>query len=695
MTPIASIVLIGWLPIVAVLFAALPPGRATVVAFVVGWLFLPVGGFALPGLPDYTKVTAASIGVMIAGMALASAPILRLRLGPADVSIVTWCLCYFASSMSNDLGFYNSVSMVISSILTYGLPYFMGRAYLGNQRGIKDLANGIVAGALAYVPLCLYEVRFSPQLHRQVYGMLTSDHAIAQSIRYGGFRPIVFMVHGLEVGMWMASGTLIACWLWASGAAKRIASGRLSLVLLTTTVLCKSTGSILLLAVGLAVLWASRRAGKAAPALALAAIVPLYCAVRTAGLWDGSQLASAAKGNLGADRADSLEFRLKNEDMLISKAMMRPLFGWGGWGRARVYNEEGRDTTITDGWWVIALGDNGVVGLASLIGILVLPLVVLCRRCSPRRWGDSEVAPYAAIAVQLALYMIDNLSNAMFNPVYFLAAGALLSPRALECDSADREVPDTRGPDEDLALAWEHAESLEREARSGDGDWAEVARAWGRVVGGARDRGDPANQDLATAERRLGLALSRLGRWGEAIEARGRALKLLAELAALRPVDDAISLALASEMDALARLLSVAEDLADRDPSHAVSLASQAVRMVPGIAAYHNTLGAAFLRAGDWSAAVSAIGRSIALDRRGGTRSDHLFLAIAHARLGDRDAARTSLREADLKPPGPGSGPPEMEDLRIDTIRLLADDPDSPGPAGPAIPPPSSGATLP
>ena len=39
------------------------------------------------------------------------------------------------------------------------------------------------------------------------------------------------------------------------------------------------------------------------------------------------------------DRAESFDFRLDNDNLLIGKAMKRPLFGWGGGGRSRIVYE--------------------------------------------------------------------------------------------------------------------------------------------------------------------------------------------------------------------------------------------------------------------------------------------------------------------------------------------------------------------
>ncbi len=113
--------------------------------------------------------------------------------------MVIWCLCAFASSISNGLGIYDGIAASLVRIVTYGVPYLIGRIYLNNLNGMRQLAIGIFLGGLIYVPFCLLEVAISPQIHRMVYGY----HGIrefGQAIRYGGFRPNVFMQHGLSVG---------------------------------------------------------------------------------------------------------------------------------------------------------------------------------------------------------------------------------------------------------------------------------------------------------------------------------------------------------------------------------------------------------------------------------------------------------------------------------------------------------------
>ena len=242
MNNLATMVLIGWIPAVVPLFAVMPARRAVIVAYIAAWLFLPNGGFGLPGLPDFTKVTATSMGVLLGGLLFNPRPLFALRLGWHDIPMLILCACPFASSMTNGLGAYDGMSALVSQLMTYGLPYLIARAYLNDRDGVRDLAIGIVVGGLIYVLFCLWEMRMSPQLQATLYGR----GRFVNAMRYGGYRPLVFMNDGLELGMWMAAAAMLACWLWASGGVKKLAGwafGPLAAILLATAVLCKSTGA--------------------------------------------------------------------------------------------------------------------------------------------------------------------------------------------------------------------------------------------------------------------------------------------------------------------------------------------------------------------------------------------------------------------------------------------------------------------
>jgi len=60
-----------------------------------------------------------------------------------------------------------------------------------------------------------------------------------------------------------------------------------------------------------------------------------------------------------------------------------------------------------------------------LLLALAVPVIALWRRCPPRLWASPGAALPWALALVLTLYALDNLVNAMENPVYILIAGGL------------------------------------------------------------------------------------------------------------------------------------------------------------------------------------------------------------------------------------------------------------------------------
>jgi hypothetical protein len=370
------------------------------------------------------------MGVMLGVLLFDSRRLSHFRPSWFDLPIVVWCGCSFVSSMTNGLGAYDGLSATFYKVIMWGLPYFIGRIYFTDLHKLRELAVAIFIGGLVYMPLCLLEMRISPQLHRLVYGFF--QHDFSMTIRMGGYRPMVFMQHGLMVAMWMATASLAGLWLWQSNALKRlwgIPTAWLVFPLIGTTIMCRSMNSLGLLALGTAALYGTKVLKSRVPMLVLIAIAPLYLFARINGTFSGKALIDLTKDLAGADRAQSVEFRITNEDLLIGKAMQQPWFGWAGWNRMRVIDDDGKMEGITDGLWVIATGENGLVGLISITSLLLLPAAMLLWRMNPRYWDHPLGAPAAMLAVVITLHMIDNLPNGMFNPVYVLCVGAVASLR--------------------------------------------------------------------------------------------------------------------------------------------------------------------------------------------------------------------------------------------------------------------------
>jgi hypothetical protein len=421
---LVPIALMGWIPVICVLFCDRRDYRTLISAYVAAWLFLPVAKLKIQHLPDCTKISATAVGMMLAIACFDSRRLLAFRLKWLDLPMVVFCFSPIVSALSNSLGLWDGFSNTLTMIMMWGVPYLCGRIYLDSFDKLTSLAKGIFVGGLVYIPFCLVELRMSPQFYSWVYGKRPVVHAA----RYGGWRPEVFLATGLELGMWMTAATLMGFALWYSGALRKLwglPTGVLLVVLLAVTVLCKSTGALMLLIVGTGVLMMARWFRSPLPILCLIVVPLVYITVRIADLDDGRELVSFASSVFGPDRAQSLEFRFQNEIGLTHRALEAKWFGWGGWGREKVLDEYGESLSIVDGMWIINFGCYGLLGLLSWATTLILPPVLATRRFANRHWPRDQVIPLVALATLVLLYAIDCLLNSMPNPIYAVALGGL------------------------------------------------------------------------------------------------------------------------------------------------------------------------------------------------------------------------------------------------------------------------------
>ena len=89
---------------------------------------------------------------------------------------------------------------------------------------------------------------------------------------------------------------------------------------------------------------------------------------------------------MDADRAAWLKTRFDQEEQLLDHAWQRRWFRWGRYGRNRVYHGwNGRDSSFTDGYWIITVGTFGLVGFAATFGLLGLAVVHGRQRLSTRK----------------------------------------------------------------------------------------------------------------------------------------------------------------------------------------------------------------------------------------------------------------------------------------------------------------------
>lgn len=422
------LIMFGWVPLILLLFMLMPARRAVVIGFVFAWLFLPNAEYRIPGLPDYTKMSATCLGVFLGGWLFD--PDRRLsqwRPSMIDLPMIIFCVCPIITSITNrPLPLWHGLASMTEHLITWGIPYYLGRVYFSDLLGLDELGKGMILGGFAYVPLCLLEVRISPRLHKIVYGFKTlATHKLTRSAFGGlsGYRPQVFMINGLMCGMWMSASTLLTFAFWSSGTWPRLRWYHVGLIA-GTLVLCKAVGALVLCVGGIGLLIFCRRFQMRWPLIALILLTPLYIVTRSTDVWDGQNLVQFVSETLNPRRAQSLEFRFQNETLLADHAWKRSIFGWGGYSRAIPRDPDtGEKATVADGFWIITFGQYGLTGMISFYLILLLPAYLIWRHLPVHLWSDSRFAPLVALALLSSLYSLDCLLNAMINPVFMLGVG--------------------------------------------------------------------------------------------------------------------------------------------------------------------------------------------------------------------------------------------------------------------------------
>jgi hypothetical protein len=427
MVALIPVALFGFMPIVFYLFVRFPPQRAVIISFVLAWLFLPQSFYPIPILPAFSKLSSVCYSILLATLVYDTARFTCFKPGWLDVPMVIWCLCPIVTQVSNGG---SPISPTFLQIISWGLPYLVGRLYLGSLDGLRQLAIGLFAGGLAYIPFILIEGAKGPILHQMVYGV-NAFNDWSQAMRAGGWRPVVFMQHGLMVGVWMMTAALIGVWFWQTGALKKFQGlniKTLAIMLIITFLLCRSTGAYSLFVFALIVLFSAKWFRTSLPLLFLIGSIVFYLYMAASGQFSSKDVMGFITPIFGEERAGSLEYRFDMEEILGEKARQKFLFGWGDSGGNRVYNQQGEDISITDSLWIIAFGTYGSVGFVSLFSSLLLPVIVFAVFKYPARtWSNPKVAPAAVLGVALTMYVFDCILNAMANPIFALIAGAISS----------------------------------------------------------------------------------------------------------------------------------------------------------------------------------------------------------------------------------------------------------------------------
>lgn len=449
----ALLALVGWPVVVAVLFRMLPLPRALIWSILGAYMFMPqLSAINLPLVPALNKETIPNLAAFTACLLIwgrmpelmprgwAGRILLAMLIVSPAISVVTnldpiqFGVDHFGTLRLVDpnaleiwglpgLRIYDSASALAQQIFMM-LPFFLARQALASEEAIREILFALViAGAIYALPM-LWEVRFSPQLHTRLYGFF--QHDFAQAMRNGGFRPFVFMPHGLWVAFFAFMVAMAAAVRLRESPADETTK-RLMILGFTIglVVICKSMGALMFTLAFVPLVFLLSARAQVTLALVIVTLVLAYPILRGSGLIPTEALV-AQVAEISVERAESLNYRFTNEARIIAHVADKPLFGWGGWGRFMVYNPAtGLTQTIVDGMWIITIGTYGWLGYIAMFGLLALPVVALW--IEARKPGAQPVSlPVSVLALILAVNMLDMLPNATLIPFTWMIAGALL-----------------------------------------------------------------------------------------------------------------------------------------------------------------------------------------------------------------------------------------------------------------------------
>ncbi len=461
----AFLVLIAWVPFVGFVFHRHAKLGSVISCLVAGILFLPSTIVNLPLLPPLDRASIPTLTVF-AAVWIVDRRALSLRRLPwvikilFAVALIGILLTVVRNSQSIALGgrvlegltYYEGFSFVLRVSFTSLLPFFLGYCVIHHPKDLKLILIVLAIAGFIYSFFVVYELVMSPRLHKIIYGF--RQHSFAQTKRFGGWRPMVFMSHGLEVALFMTSSALAAC-----GIAKArvkglpLSSRWVAFYLILVTVLCKSMASWFYVLFVVPAIWFLPRKRQMQAVVLCACLVISYPVLRVEG-WFPTDILATQMAKINEDRARSLRFRFDNEILIVDHAKEHLIAGWGRHGRSQVYDDRsGKLASVPDGYWLVLLSTRGVMGLVASFGLILFPLFVAYRRFPSLR-SKRERIYVSTLCWIVAVIALDLLPNAMVNSLTYFLPGALLA-----AVSKPRKVRKRKKPEPAPAVALKESEN--------------------------------------------------------------------------------------------------------------------------------------------------------------------------------------------------------------------------------------------
>lgn len=446
----AYVALLLWVPICFVIFGSTKPTRAAFFCFVLGIVLLPERTrFDLPLLPRMGKMEFTSVGCYLGALVFARAKLKRAKLlRGIEVLFVVIAVGNFGTAWTNPdvltyggkgakslfgelippvvlppLTNHDIPSMTIRDFIGILLPFHLGRALVRDKEDVIALWSVFCLITLFMLLPMFFELRMSPQLHKWVWGVQVVP--MKQNVRSGGFKSTLFFVQGLALAMFLFAALIGGSILKRNKTKVGSLSAGQAMGITWFALLNSRNVAANIYAAAVVPLVLGRNTRMAARlSVVLAFLVFAYPALRVTKKFPSERLVAIAF-SLSPDRAQSLDFRFRNEDMLLDRANLRLWFGWGGYGRNSIRDDRsGRETSVADGEWIIRYGIRGLVGFVGSFSLLLGPVfLAFIRR---RKIADPQArAMVDSMMLLVAVKGVDMLPNGYFYTLPYFFAGAL------------------------------------------------------------------------------------------------------------------------------------------------------------------------------------------------------------------------------------------------------------------------------
>lgn len=433
-----QLALVAWIPLTAILFVLLRPHVAAAVSMVFGVALLPsLRAIPLPVLPDLTQYTVpvmasfAMVLIRYPQRLMAARPgrgaealILAMVAGALVTNLTNTDPQVFASTVLPGMSATDSVNDGLQMIIRWGLPFLLGRALVRTEKEASEVLTVLALAGLFYVPFVLVELAIGPYFHALVYGAPPSPATFWHSLKYGGFRPVVLMNHGLTLSGFMLYSTIA----WVGLLRSRVKPFRLpmrpiSVGMAVVVAFCKSRAVYIYGVMSIPMLLFARPRLQMLAIAGLATVILTYPFLRSLDLIPVQAVADIAEEYAGYEAAQSFTQRIETEGEILGRTSERYFFGWGGYSRYFVYDPvTGQVQSVMDGFWLIVFGKGGLFRFLTLFVFLVSPVFYALRRIDRITSRRAQVM-VCCLSWIVVLRTFDLLPNSTVDPYLTFLGG--------------------------------------------------------------------------------------------------------------------------------------------------------------------------------------------------------------------------------------------------------------------------------